>query len=481
MTTLVAFHQATIVHPSQEVALRQFTWQVQDGETWAMVGPVGAGKSTLAETILGRHRLMAGTVQWPLIETLKQQGHTIESPSDVIRLVSFKEESAQFSYHRHYYQQRFNFIEPEDDLTLDQFLRANGSPREDELQVVSKRLGIAHLRSLSLIKLSNGQIRRARIARALLSHPEWLILDEPFLGLDQSGRAELIRYLDDIRQHGTRLLFISRPEFIPPWVTNIIELGRPDGVWTGPRSDWKAVTPPLEADRELPSVIAEREPIIELTDIHVQYGGKKILNGLNWTVRAGERWALVGPNGSGKSTVLSLICGDHPQAYSNDVKLFGKARGTGESIWDLKRRMGLVSPEFHLYFSEPLTAAATAATGFFDALIARTTTPEQEIIVRNFFEDFGITHLADRPFARLSTGQQRLVLLIRALVKRPEVLLLDEPFQGLDSPSITKARSWLDHHLTPQQTLLFVSHDPLEIPRCVTKWFTLEVGSATAE
>src|SRR5262245_43428506 len=121
MTTLVAFDRAIVVHTSQDVAFRQFTWQVRDGETWAIVGPVGSGKSTLAETILGRHRVIAGTVEWPFIEMLKQQGLTIESPSDVIRLVSFKEESAQFSYHRHYYQQRFNFIEPDDDLTLDQF------------------------------------------------------------------------------------------------------------------------------------------------------------------------------------------------------------------------------------------------------------------------------------------------------------------------------------------------------------------------
>jgi molybdate transport system ATP-binding protein len=477
MTILVSFDQATIVHSSQEVALRKLTWQVRDGETWAIVGPVGSGKSTLVEAILGRHRLTAGTVDWPFIEKLKQQGRKVESPSDVIRLVSFKEESAQFSYHRHYYQQRFNFIEPEDDLTLDQFLRAKGSPLEEELQTVSQRLGIAHLHPLSLIKLSNGQIRRARIARALLSHPEWLILDEPFLGLDQQGRAELIQHLDEVRQHGTRLLVISRPEFIPSWMTNILELGRPEGMWAGPRSDWKPAVISLLADRELPQVTTEREPIIELSDVHVQYAGKKILNGLSWTIRAGERWALVGPNGSGKSTLLSLICGDHPQAYSNDVKLFGKRRGSGESIWDLKKRIGLVSPEFHLYFSEPLTAAATAATGFFDALISRLTTREQDTIVRDFFDEFGITALADRPFARLSTGQQRLVLLIRALVKRPEVLLLDEPFQGLDSTAITKARSWLDNNLATQQTLIFVSHDPVEIPRCVTKWFTLDIAA----
>jgi molybdate transport system ATP-binding protein len=197
---------------------------------------------------------------------------------------------------------------------------------------------------------------------------------------------------------------------------------------------------------------------------------------VSWTVRAGERWAVVGANGSGKSTLLSLLCGDHPQAYANDVSLFGRRRGTGESIWDVKRRVGFVSPELHLYFSEPLTAAETAATGFHDVLVRRPTTPMQDATVVRMFEEFGIATLAERPFARLSTGEQRLVLLIRALVKEPPLLILDEPFQGFDEELIERARDWLDRCVRPDQTLLFVSHYPAEIPRTVTQWLRLENG-----
>ncbi len=193
-------------------------------------------------------------------------------------------------------------------------------------------------------------------------------------------------------------------------------------------------------------------------------------------MRRGERWAVLGPNGSGKSTLLSLLCGDHPQAYSNDVRLFGHRRGSGESIWDIKARLGLLSPELHLYFHEPLTAAQTAATGFFDVVTLRPTTPEQDERVRTLFEQRAISHLTERPFSRLSTGEQRLVLLARALVKRPELLILDEPFQSFDPALCARLRNWLDANLDPTPTLLFVTHHENEIPRSVAHILRLDNG-----
>ena len=198
-------------------------------------------------------------------------------------------------------------------------------------------------------------------------------------------------------------------------------------------------------------------------------------DGVSWTV-AGERWAVVGPNGSGKTTLLSLLCGDHPQAYANDIRLFGRRRGTGETIWDVKRNVGLVSPEFHLYFTEPLTAERAAATGFFDGVADHPTTAEQAERVRELFAAFGIAHLASRPFKCLSTGEQRLVLLARALVKRPPLVILDEPFQGLDAERVETWRDWLDRELRDDQTLLFVTHELAELPRSVTRALRLDRG-----
>ena len=223
----------------------------------------------------------------------------------------------------------------------------------------------------------------------------------------------------------------------------------------------------------------ERPPVLELVNVTVRHGGKAILDGVHWTVRRGERWAVSGPNGAGKTTLLALACGDHPQAFSNNVMLFGKRRGSGETIWDVKRNIGFVSPEFHLYFREPLTAFEAAATAFGDSLLYRAPAPEQIDAIRALFAAFGCEVLLSRKFARLSVGQQRLVLLVRAVVKEPPLLILDEPFQGLDGPTADRVRDWLDATLRPDQTLVFVTHVPAHLPRTVTRHLRLAGGRAT--
>jgi molybdate transport system ATP-binding protein len=475
----VILDNATAVRLGGEVALHDLSWALREGETWAVVGPVGSGKTTLAEVIRGRHRIQTGTIGWPFLDAVRASGRPVSWPSDVIHQVSFKEESWLFSYGRHYYQQRFNFIEPHDDLTLDAFLRSGTTASDDAVQEATRQLGIADLRPLSFIKLSNGQARRARIARALLARPELLILDEPFLGLDAAGRHDLTDLLGRLTRQGTRALLITRPDALPDWVTHVLELDRLTVSWQGPRSEFlgRLAREPERSPAPLsPQKPSEAEPVIELRNVNVAYGERSILRDVSWTVRAGERWAVLGPNGSGKTTLLSLLCGDHPQAYANDIRLFGRRRGSGESIWEIKRRVGLISPELHLYYSEPLSATEVAATGFFDVLAYRPTTPDQDATVRELFAHFGIVALGGRPFDRLSTGEQRLVLLIRALVKQPPLLVLDEPFQGLDENTVRLARTWLETRLRPDQTLLFVSHLPAEIPRTVNRVLRLEGG-----
>ncbi|WP_020468200.1 ATP-binding cassette domain-containing protein [Zavarzinella formosa] len=480
MTSNILFHaaHARIVRPGADSVLTAFSdlsWKILEGQTWAIVGPVGSGKTTLADTLRGRLRVTEGDIAWPFLEDLRASGRTINWPADAIHVVSFKEESRAFSHSNHYYQQRFNFIEAEDDLTLRDFLRSGLVVEESELLAVATRFRLADKLDLSVIKLSNGQTRRARLARAMLRKPDWLILDEPFIGLDTASRADLSDLLANLVTTGHRLMLITRPDAIPEWVTDVVELEAGAIRWQGPRGDYQPpVSESVPVEASAPESVGE--PVIELREVTVTYGGQTILDRVNWTVRAGERWALLGPNGSGKTTLLSLIAGDHPQAYGNDVRLFGKRRGTGESIWDIKKNLGLVSPEIHLYFSAPLTASETIATGFYDVMAYRPTTPEQQVIIRQFTDYFGITPLADRPFRRLSTGEQRLVLLIRGLVKRPPILILDEPFQGLDSKAIDAARRWLDTELAAGQTLIFVSHLPEELPRTVTRRLRLDSG-----
>jgi molybdate transport system ATP-binding protein len=473
--------------------LRGIDWTIREGETWAIVGPVGSGKTTLAETLCGRHSLAGGAIAWPLLDRLRAAGRRVDYPSDVVRFVSFREESRLFSYVGHYYQERFDFADAENNLTLAAFLAAGQAVDADAVHQAARALGIESLLPTTFIKLSNGQVRRARIARALLGRPELLILDEPFMGLDTAGRRELTDLLGNLIRGGLRVVVVTRPQTLPEWVTHVAKLQGGTLEQAKPKADFSPSSLRIGGEKSSPAVTntphpsparppeeREDDTVIDFERVTVRYGDRVILRDITWTVRRGERWAVLGPNGAGKTTLLSLICGDHPQAYSNRVHLFGRQRGSGESIWEVKANVGLVSPELHLYFTAPLTAARTVVTGFFDVLTDRPTTREQDDTVYRLFAEFDILHLADRPFARLSTGEQRLVLLVRALVKQPPLLILDEPFQGLDDDRISRARRWLDDRLTPEQTLLFVTHYEAELPESINRRLRLDGGTVVS-
>jgi molybdate transport system ATP-binding protein len=482
--SILELDNVTITRAGHTV-LSGLNWKVQDGEAWAVVGPTGSGKTTLAEVILGKLTPSSGTVRWPLVEQLRAHGRQVDYPSQLIAHVTFKEESRLFSYAGHYYQQRFEFADSDEPLSLLQFLQTGTNATETGIHAITERLGVREQLPQPFMTLSNGQTRRARLARALLARPELLVLDDPFIGLDAAGRSHLTALLGELVREGKRLVLICRAEMVPDWVTGVLDLGNTkvgDLARFGGSPD--VAKPTLArlgvATSELTtrgaSCLLSISPIVELRDVTVTHAGRHILDRITWTVHAGERWAVIGPNGSGKTTLLSLLCGDHPQAYANDIRLFGRRRGTGETIWDVKRNVGLVSPEFHLYFTEPLAAERVAATGFFDSLADRPTTPEQNSRVKELFAVFGITHLSSRLFRQLSTGEQRLVLLARALVKQAPLVILDEPFQGLDAERVELLRHWLDGELRDDQTLLFVTHELSELPRSVSKTLRLDSG-----
>ena len=215
--------------------------------------------------------------------------------------------------------------------------------------------------------------------------------------------------------------------------------------------------------------------LVILHDITIRYGSRTILDRLSWTICEGEHWALQGRNGSGKSTLLSLICADNPQSYACDITLFGKRRGSGESIWEIKRRIGYVSPELHRSYQRNLPALSIVASGLKDTvgLYVRATEEEKQLCLQ-WMQRFGIESLAQRSFMQLSSGEQRLILVCRAFVKSPDLLILDEPMHGLDMPRQQLVKDIINDYCSdPHKTLIMVTHYDEELPSCINRHLNL--------
>ena len=210
--------------------------------------------------------------------------------------------------------------------------------------------------------------------------------------------------------------------------------------------------------------------LVEMRDVSVVYGERVVFEHLDWTVRAGERWLVAGPNGSGKTTLLAFVIGDHPQAYANDVRLFGVRRGTGESIWSIKRRIGWVSPELHACMDRGASVLDTVLSGLDDTpYLNGSRTPARVRRAREALASVGLSGAEAEPFGALSGGAQRLALLARAIVKRPPLLVLDEPCQNLDRPNRERFVALVDRLCAdPATTLLYVTHLADTEPRCIT-------------
>lgn len=459
-------------------------WKIRDGECWAIAGPVGAGKSTFAEALTGKFPLLHGQIHYHFQP--QQDLSAYEARRQVV-LLAFSPNSSQLNYGRYYYQQRFNSSEADGLLTVQELLLEAGA--RQQVAQLATRLGMQELLDLEVIKLSNGQTRRMLIARALLQQPRLLILDNPYAGLDVQARQELTQLLGQLVAGGTRVMLITNQTEIPATITHVLGIRdfRVQGQYTREQYLAQQMLEAASADKAAPVDPAALFPrtqarpdfaiAIKMEDTTIRYGRKKVLDGINWTVRAGEKWALTGPNGSGKTTLLSLINGDHPQAFANKITLFDRRKGSGESIWDIKKRIGFVSPELHLYFRHELKAETVAATGFQDTLyLNRALKPEHQQRLEAFFSFYGLEQLRQQPFLHLSSGQQRLVLLIRSLVKDPDLLIWDEPFQGLSQHHIRLSLQLLQAYASPARTLILVSHHAQEIPAWVQQHLELENG-----
>lgn len=469
---------------SSGFSLENLTWTLETGQHWAVLGPSGSGKSLFLDGLAGKIPLSGGQLLHPV-------GPLKTSVELVARDYSFDWRIAGATQ---FYQQRFNTQTQDDAPTVRDLLQNQIRPvgtidpasvplppsayPDEWLAVVADQMHITHLLDRRLTSLSNGETRRTLLARSLLKRPRVLLLDNPFSGLDSESRIQLHATIDRVSQTGVSLVMVVDERDMPTCITHRLMLGdkgdkREEREEGAKRDEWENRLPVLTP------LSSAFQNAVQMRTITVRYGDKTVLDRVNWTVRRGEKWALLGPNGSGKSTLLSLITADNPQAYANDFELFDRKRGTGESIWQIKQKIGFVSPELHLYFPRQTRVWDVVASGLFDTMgLFRKLKAEQTSLVEAQLHQLDLWALRDQPLSALSAGQQRWALLGRALIKKPPLLVLDEPTQGLDAAHTEQFCQLVEQQCAdwPDQTLIYVTHYPNELPRCITQTLRLAEG-----
>lgn len=477
-----------------QVLLEDVNWEISSDQQWAVLGANGSGKSSLMKALAGSLPIVKGRIIYHFAPQASVHEHvayvTFESQRNMLGGEAF-------------YQERWNVGVNEDTLSVSEFLSVrrvkSNNPFntvesqqtenfEASKQQVIGQLELDKLLERQVVELSNGERRKVAIAQALLKKPRLLILDNPFTGLDERFRTKLAKNLDSLMQGNMRVMIVgtSRDE-IPSRITHVLLVKDKHVTPLARRPARRTREIQLGKSSNLPKSASAFEsatrgkPLVRMKNVSVSYNGTPVLRDVNWVVCENEKWALLGPNGAGKTTLLSLILADNPQAYANDITLFGKRRGSGESIWEIKQNIGWVSPELQLYYPPSATCLDVVCSGWFDSVgLYRESSLRQRAIALSWLQQFGLGERAEIAFARLSEGEQRLVLLARALVKNPSLFVLDEPCQGLDAANrdrVLQAINSVNHGAS----MIYVTHRADELPQGITHVLQLNEGQIVGD
>ena len=453
-------------------------FSLDEGEHIAIIGRNGSGKSMLVDMITGRHPLYPDMIKY-----------AFEEPYNNIKHITFRDTYGGDNDRTYFLQQRWNQMEIDEETPTvgrkleEAFLLAGeDTPKRREFQKhIYELFHLDNLLDKYIILLSSGELRKYKLAANLFSKPKVLIIENPFIGLDAETRdqvKELLKMLTE-EQDMQIILVLSKMDEIPDFITRVIKL---DNLRFVPeikvKTDFQIEHCPHAIQVQHESTIPPiPQLVIMFNHVTIQYGERTILKDLDWVVLKGEHWALSGQNGSGKATLLSLVCADNPQSYACNISLFGHQRGSGESIWDIKKHIGYVSPEMHRSYKQNIPALQIVASGLKDTIgLYFTPTQQEKNQCLEWMDVFGIKHLADRKFLEMSSGEQRLVLLARAFVKSPDLLILDEPLHGLDLCNRNMVKAIVDRYMfeDPDRTLIYVTHYENELPNCIDNSLYLE-------
>jgi len=423
----VIFHiHKAVIYRFQQKIFGPFSYSFEKNINYVITGPNGVGKTSFLQMIKGSLPLRSGKVEF-----------YIEDPDEIyewkrmnIRLVSFADSNREFLNKQRYYQQRFHAFDT-DDFTVEEYLSKDGYDKHNKHHIaIIEKCGLVDLLAVDRIKLSSGQSRKYLIAKALLKKPKIVLLDNPYVGLDTKNRQLLNTLIDEL-SNTSKIQFILSGQFteLPKTIGKIIPFSKPDAI-VKPLHIPKNIYNYFEDISHWPSFTS----VLQLEDVNVEYLDKSILKNLNWTVNKGHKWSILGDNGSGKSTLIGLIAADHPQAYKNNISLFGNRRSNRDSIWDIKKNIGLISSELHAYFHDPnMSCFSIVKQGLYETI----------------YNNADFTKIQEQA------------------INDPPLLLLDEPFQALDKIQVNRAKYLLEQILTRDHTMIFITHFAHEIPETI--------------
>ncbi len=494
--SLIHIHNATIKQGG-DIIIENVHWTIKPGEQWAVTGMAGSGKTSLLNLLNGTGYLSAGNIERPLLTHIAAQNTTTYNgiPGNWHQLVvmsgtKFNLKDNTNTATNLYYQQRYNATESDSVTTVELYLQqqmAVANPGFWNVENVPEYFNLTHLQQRHLIKLSNGETRRLLLAAAVIKNPVLLLADNPFAGLDKNARQYFTSLLETIAQKGTTIVMTAAMDEIPAFINQVAiiknkQLHKVSNTPVALKNYTETIDAAIDMNllRQMLSGYqpATEQALIELKNIHIQYGENKILQGIHWKIFPGERWVLSGENGAGKTTLLSLINADNPQGYANDITLFGRKKGTGESIWDIKKHIGFVSAELFQYFPTDNNCLQVIESGYYETIgLFRASQPAKQAVALQWMQLLKIDQYRLKPFKNVPAAVQRLCLLARALVKQPSLLILDEPCQGFDVQLQEYFKKIIDYVcLNSPIALIYVNHHEEEWPESITHSLVLSKG-----
>ena len=517
------------IENSKETLIQNINWTYESGQAWLVIGPNGGGKAEFLNALANEAGIrFVGNEKnegdRPLNQSKSSYFSSFEKSVEIVSL-----EKAAKIIEEERINDESDYVEGGIDhgrsgrifisQSLDNSIKKNSSLPEFAKSLEKapsiKLCGIEKILDRGLKYMSTGEIRRTLLASALISGKKLLILSDPFAGLDKESRTILLEFFNSITERQIKkpennsfphiILAMERWNEIPENISHVIEFSNKEISFCGCKEDYlkklnqsdkNHLTEKKELKDSFYEIIqttskgensegtvlsqsstpegtdlsASSKILVEMKNVNVGWGDNRVLKNINWKLFEGNHWLIRGPNGSGKTTFLELITGDNQQVYSNEIYMFGKKRGSGESIWDIKKNLGIVSYRMHVEYRMlgGTSLQNVIISGLRDSIGLYGKASDLEIsTAKKWLALAKLQDRADENFGNLSYGEQRAVLILRAVVKSPKILILDEPCHGLDENYRFKILELLE--LIAEQkttTLLHVTHDPSEMLKC---------------